>query len=395
MAPSSYAESSESAGDFRVPRDRAPRVHCRLQRQLMEAISPVLFEDPWDAWRIVADFETQFGQEMGYRHVSAVQSGSAGLRLGLLACGVKPGDEVITVANSDIATSAAISQCGATPVLCDVLASDYTVDTDQVEALITPRTVGLLPVDLYGHPADVRCLRQIADRHDLFIVEDAALATGARDYGVPVGAFADLSVFSCSTHKPFAGIGNGGLVVTDDRELWERIDVLKGYGRPAGTSGTKPVRYDHVVEGYNLTMTPIAAAVLLVKLPYLQAWSDRRREVGGWYRERLEGLDDVVLPSFRPESSPIFRTFTVQIRERNRVFDTMRENGVEAALHYVPPIHLQSVYAERDLPGSENLPVTEELGQSLLCLPVHPEIEEREVDYVCDLLRSVLVGAPS
>jgi dTDP-4-amino-4,6-dideoxygalactose transaminase len=335
-------------------------------------------------------FERQVAEEMGYGFVSAVQSGSAGLRLSLLSCGVKPGDEVITVANSDIATTAAISHCGATPVLCDVLASDYTMDVELVESLITERTVGVLPVDLYGHPADVYRLREIADRHDLFIIQDAAIATGARDRELPLGAFADMTVFSCSPYKPFDGIGNGGLVVTANELLWERVELLKGFGLQPGVPKTLPVTYDHVAEGYNLKMTPVDAAVLSVKLPYLKSWSAERRLIGNWYREQLTGMEGIILPSFRHEAEPIFRTFTIRVRSRDVVYRRIQQGGVQAALHYVPPVHLQPIYRDRNLPGSERLPITERLGNDVLCLPVALEQSREDVQYACELLLSIL-----
>jgi len=390
MAEKERLEGGEGEKGWRVPRTNAPLVNRRLKNALLEAVWPVFFGDAWEAWQIVAEFERRFAAEMGYTYVSAVQSGSAGLRLALLACRVKPGDEVITVANSDIATTAAISHCGATPVLCDVLTSDYTMNPDLVEPLITERTVGLLPVDLYGHPADVRRLREIADRHNLFIVEDAALALGARDYSQPVGAFADVTVFSCAPHKPFEAVGPCGLVVTEDRALWERVALLSGYGLEPGVSKSPPVKYHHVVEGYNLRMSPVDAAVLSVKLPYLKIWGEKRRLVGSWYEERLAGTEGVQLPTFRPESEPIFRTYTLRVRDRDPVYRRLRRGGVQAALHYVPPVHLQPVYQGRGLPGSDRLPVTEELGQETICLPADPEFGPEEVDYVCELLRHAL-----
>ena len=389
VVPGGGSENSHTPSGWRVPRTNAPKIHRRMERELLEAVSPALFGDAWEAQQIVAKFEREFAVEMGYEFVSAVQSGSAGLRLSLLACGVKPDDEVITVANSDIATTAAISHCGATPVLCDVTASDYTMDVELVESLITERTVGLLPVDLYGHPADVYRLREIADRHELFIIQDAAIATGARDRELPLGAFADMTVFSCSPYKPFDGIGNGGLVVTADESLWERVEILKGFGLRAGVPKTLPVKYDHVAEGYNLKMTPIDAAVLSVKLPYLKSWSTERRRIGSWYRERLIGVQGIKLPSFRPEAEPIFRTFTIRVRARDSVYRRLQEGGVQAALHYVPPVHLQPIYRDRNLPGSERLPVTEQLGNDILCLPVALEMRREDVQVACELLLSI------
>ncbi len=389
-------ETSLPPGEtWRVPRSHAPRVNLRLKDEILQAIAPVLFGEPWAAWQAVRLLEQRFAEEMGYAYAVGVQSGSAGLRLSLLACGVRPGDEIITVANSDIATTAAISHCGAIPVLCDVRPSDYTMDPDLVESLITERTVGLLPVDLYGHPADVRRLREIADRHGLFIVEDAALAVGAQDYGKPVGAFADLTVFSFAPYKPFEALGPCGMVVTPHRHLWERVALLSGYGLEPGIPKAPPVRYHHVAEGYNLRMAPVDAAVLLVKLPYLQGWSEKRRRIGQWYAEGLASLEDVVSPAFRPESEPIFRTYTVRVLggKRDQVYHRLREQGIQAALHYVPPVHMQPVYQERRLPGADRLPVTEMLAEEVLCLPVDPEFEADVVGFVCDALRDALTTA--
>lgn len=377
-----------------VPRTNAYLIRRGLREELLTAIEPVLFEDPWEAKQIVTEFEREFGAEIGYQYVSAVQSGSAGLRLSLLACGVEGGDEVITVANSDIATTAAISHCGAIPVLCDVLDSDFTIDPDRVESLITERTVGIMPVDLHGHPADVRRLREIADRHDLFIVEDAAIATGARDYGKPVGSFADVAVFSCSPYKPFEGIGDGGLVVTNLRTVWEQIELLKGFGMQPELSASLPERYNHVAEGYNLPMAPIHAAVMSIELPHLKSWTEKRRLLGARYEERLAQGGRIKLPSFRPESEPIFRTYTVRVPDRDLVYSQLRDEGVQAALHYVPPVHMQPVYRDRILPGSDRLPRTERLTQETIGLPVDPEIGLEQLDHVCDLLCSIVGDLP-
>jgi dTDP-4-amino-4,6-dideoxygalactose transaminase len=311
------------------------------------------------------------------------------LFLALRACGIGPGDEVITVGNSDISTTAAISHGGATPVLCDIGAQDYTIDPNRVEDQITPRTRAIVPVDLYGHPADVKTLREIADRRGLRIIEDAALAAGARDHGHPVGAFADLAVFSFAPYKPLGTVGSGGAVVTDDPDLAHRLHVLRGYGRPPGESAPPAGPQAHIAEGYHLPLEGLQAAVLNVKLPYLEEWTRCRRAVAQAYEAGLQGLP-ITIPSFRPTAEPTFRQYTVCVPQRDTVYQRLRRAGVEVVLHYVPPIYRQPVYQHRPLPGADRLPVTEHVTSSLICLPVFPEASDPEIAFVVEAVNDAL-----
>jgi dTDP-4-amino-4,6-dideoxygalactose transaminase len=317
-----------------------------------------------------------------------VHSGTVGLFLALRACGVGPADEVITVGNSDISTTAAISNCGARPVLCDVLETDYTIDPARVEPLITERTVAILPVDLYGHPADVKSLRQIADQHGLKIIEDAALATGACDYGYPVGAFADVTVFSFATFKPLGCVGNGGMLTTNDEQLARRIRLLCGYGHTPDRQADTPGHQMHVAEGYNMPLDPLQAALLTVKLPHLKEWTEKRRAIAMAY---AEGLQDsgAILPGFRPESLPTFRSYTIRVKDQQAVYQAMRRAGVEVVLHYVPPIYRQPVYSDK-LIGADRLPVTDQLGREIISLPVTVELDEDDIRFVVNTLRDIL-----
>jgi dTDP-4-amino-4,6-dideoxygalactose transaminase len=374
---------------MRVPRARISEAHGRLRDALMAAVEPVLFGDITAATDALEAFERVFASVCRRRHVYGVQSGTAGLFLALRACGIGPGDEVITVGNSDISTTAAISHCGATPVLCDILARDYTVDPDKVTDLITPRTRAILPVDLYGHPADVRVLREIADRAGLRVVEDAALAAGARDYGQPVGAFADVTVYSFAPYKPLGAVGSGGAVAVDDPDLASRLRVLRGYGAMPGAPAPVPGHQAHVAEGYHLPLDGVQAAVLSVKLPYLGEWTRRRRAIAQVYATGLQRLP-VRLPLFRPTSEPTFRQYTVCVPQRDVVYSRLKEAGIEVVLHYVPPVHRQPVYRDRTLPGAGRLPVTEQVGASLVCLPVFPEACEADLACVIDIMHDAL-----
>ncbi len=364
---------------FRVPRSRAHLTHRQLRAQIRAAIEPLLFDDYRLSYQARAQLESAFAAEMDARHAVSLHSGTVALFLALRACGIGPGDEVITVANSDISTTGAISQTGATPVLCDVKPADYTIDPALVATQITPRTRALLPVDLHGHPADVNALRALADQHALHIVEDAALASGARDYGVPLGAFADVAMFSFAPFKPLGSAGNGAMLVTDDDEIHARLRLLVGYGYdPAGDVSIGYQNY--VAEGYNVPLDGLQAALLLVKLPHLTEWTARRRAIVSALES---GLADsaATTPRFRPESAPTFRSYAIRVPDQMRVYQGLRAAGIEAVIHYAPPITQYDVYAD-GLPNSDNLPVTERLAHEIVNLPVTPELTDAEVNYM-------------
>ena len=369
---------------FRVPRSRAAQTHETMRDEISAALEPVLYGDSREGYRVRAQLEGEFAAMVGARHAVAVHSGTVGLLLMLQACGLGAGDEVITVANSDISTTGAIHLCGARALLCDVRAQDYTIDAAQVEALVTDRTRALLPVDLHGHPADVKALRDIAARHDLRIVEDAALATGARDYGLPLGAFADVAMFSFAPYKPLGSAGNGAMLVTNDNALLERLRLLTGYGAGGSLEG----KQDYVAEGYNAPLDPLQAALLRVKLPHLQAWTARRQEIAAALEAGLAGAA-AITPQFREESQPTFRSYAIRVPNRDQVHAGLRAAGIEAVIHYAPPIYEYSVYADA-FAGRAPLPMTDMLAKEIVNLPVTPELSDEDVAYmietVCDLL---------
>ena len=354
----------------------------------MAAIEPLALNTYQRSAETRAQLEAAFAAEVQASYAVAVGSGTAALFLALRACGIGPGDEVITIANSDISTSAAISNCGARIVLCDVLDSDYTIDTDLVEAAITPRTRAILPVDLHGHPANVKRLREIADRHGLLIVEDAALATGAYDHGRPVGVFADAAAFSLAPFKPFGSAGNGGIVVTSDEAIYERLCLLADYGH-APPNPDKPAAYqDYIAEGYNVPLDALQAAILLVKLPYLKQWTARRRAIGEALGAGLAGTSARV-PALRQESAPTFRSYTIRVDRQLEAHQALRAAGIEAVIHYAPPITHYTVYAGL-FPNKDQLPVTERLGREIVNLPVSPEFTDDDVNFMIDTTRKIL-----
>ena len=293
---------------FRALRSRATETHQILRDEILAALESIIFDSYHNSFTIRVDLEKAFAAEVQQNHAVAVHSGTVGLFLALRACGIGAGDEVITVGNSDISTTGAISQCGGVPVLCDVLLSDYTVNPDLVENLITDKTRALLPVDMHGHPANVKLLRPIADHYGLKIVEDAALASGAFDYGLPVGAFADITMFSFSAFKPLGSSGNGAMLVTNSDELCEKLRLLAGYGHDPIREGVTVGYQNYVEEGYNVPLDGLEAAVLSVKLPYLKEWTKSaerlsQRSKRAWHIHRRER--PCFAPSRRRHSVPM------------------------------------------------------------------------------------------
>ncbi|MCY4467043.1 MAG: DegT/DnrJ/EryC1/StrS family aminotransferase [Chloroflexi bacterium] len=369
---------------FAVPRSRAGQTHESLRADIQAALEPLLYGDSGAGYVIRARLESEFAAAVGAKHALAVHSGTLALFLALKTCGLGPGDEVISVGNSDISTTGAIHQCGARAVLCDVLAEDYTMDAGLVEALVTERTRALLPVDMHGHPANVKALREIANRHDLRIVEDAALATGAHDHGLPLGAFADISMFSFAPYKPLGSAGNGAMLVSNDAALAERLRLLTGYGAGGALEG----RQDYVAEGYNAPLDPLQAALLLVKLPHLEAWTARRREIVAALEAGLAGTT-AKTPRFRSESMPTFRSYCIRVPRQEKVHRGLRAAGIEAVIHYAPPVYRYSVYAE-SFPERAPLPVTDKLAEEIVNLPVSPELSDEEVATMIKVTRGLL-----
>jgi len=375
--------------EYKIPRSLVHLTHKTMRDEIMEKFESVLLSEYSLGAHLAGEqLEKEFLKYIGHEYVTGVHSATMGMLIGLRACGVKKGDEVITVGNSDISTTAAIHSIGAVSVLCDIKFEDYTIDPSTVEALITDRTSAILPVDMYGHPADVKKLRLIADKYNLSIVQDAALALGGSDYDLPVGSYADIVVFSFAPLKPMGCLGNGGMVATSSPDLHQAVKLLTGYGHAGGFEGMKIGHQDHIDEGYNVPIDPFQAALVSVKLHKLDEWTKRRREIVDLYSKHLQG-HDLHLPTFRADSEPTYRCYTVCVGDQSRILKALREEGVEAVLHYVPPVYKQSVYKDTSL-SEANLPMTDKVTDSLLCLPVSPELSDEQVMDVIAIFNKIM-----
>jgi dTDP-4-amino-4,6-dideoxygalactose transaminase len=330
-----------------------------------QAVLAVLESGNLAQGEMVHRFETAFAEAIGARHAVAVSSGTAALHLALLARGIGPDDEVITTPFSFIATANAILFTGAVPVFVDIEPDTMNLDPNKVEAAITAKTRAILPVDLFGHPADLAALRDIAARRGLWIIEDACQAHLAECDGETVGATGT----ACFSFYPTKNIttGEGGIVTTDDEQLADRLRLLRSHGQRE--------RYHHDVLGYNLRMTDIHAAIGLAQLPKLAEFTEQRRRNAAYLSAHLRG---VVTPAVRPNCRHVFHQYTIRVRkDRDGMASRLREAGIGTAVHYPVPIHRQRVY--RELGYDPSLPEAEQASAEVLSLPVHPGLSGQDL----------------
>lgn len=311
----------------------------------------------------------------------AVNSGTSALHVALRCLNVGPGDEVVTVPMTFVATTWAITYCGATPVFVDIDPATRTLDVDQLSAAITPRTRAILPVHLYGQPADLTPMLQIAGRHKLPVVEDAAQAHGARYQGRRVGAIGKIGCFSFYPGKNLGAYGEGGAIVTNDAVIAEKARALRDHGQTE--------RYRHEMLGYNYRMTGFQGAVLDIKLRYLDRWNEARRMHARQYLDKLRGTPGLGLPVPDDEKQSVYHLFVVELAQRDRVAEQLKAFGIHTGLHYPVPVHLQPAYQHLGHRAG-SFPYAERLAQRCLSLPMYPELTEEQIDFVCERLRAAL-----
>ncbi len=329
----------------------------------------------------LAAFEGAFAAYVGARHCIAVSNGTDALQLALEALGIGPGDEAITVPNTYIATCEAISDAGAQVRWVEVDARTYNLDPARLEAAITPRTKAILPVHLYGQPADMAPILEVARRHGLRVVEDACQAHGARYHGRRVGALGDVGCFSFYPGKNLGAYGDGGAVVTDDDAVAERVCMLRNHGQKE--------KYVHLIEGHCHRLDNLQAAVLNVKLPHLDAWNAQRREHARLYDELLADVPEVVTPYVLPGVEHVYHLYVIQVPHRDEVQAALRAAGVETGVHYPLPLHMQPAYARLGH-KPEDFPVSAAMAPRLLSLPMYPELRDEQIRYVVATLKDAL-----
>jgi len=352
----------------------------RIRGEVDEAIARVLRSTAFIKGEDCALFESEFAAWCGVRAACGVANGTDALTLCLRAYGVGPGDEVLTVANTFIATGEAILLNGARPVFVDVDPVTYTMDAAQVEAALTPRTKLIVPVHLYGHPADMTPILDVAARHGLRVLEDAAQAHGADLGGRRAGALGHAACFSFYPGKNLGAYGDAGMVVSNDAEFVARVRQIANHGGGAN-------KYDNVVLGTNSRLDTLQAAVLRVKLRHLDSWNHERRERAEAYTRALADVPSLTLPRERPGARSAWHLYTIRVADRDGLQSHLKAQGIGTAVHYPRPIHLQpSMATVGGRPGT--LPVSEALAREVLCLPLYPELPFEAVERVAAEVKS-------
>jgi len=343
--------------------------------EIDDAIEQVLASGWYILGKEVEAFEEEFAGYVGSSYGVGVGSGTAAIGLALKACGIGEGDEVITVSHTAVATVAGIETAGATAVLADVEGEFFTLDADELEAAITPRTKAIVPVHLYGLAADMGPVMEVAGRHQLRVIEDCAQAHGALYKDRRVGSFGDMGCFSFYPTKNLGALGDGGMVVTGDKELAEKASLLRQYGWAE--------RYVSHFAGWNSRLDEMQAAILRVKLRHLDADNSKRRRLAKLYDGALRETN-LVLPKERENCVHIYHLYVILSQRRDELLAFLRAKGVGAAIHYPVPVHLQPAY--KHLQGSDNLAQTERVANEIISLPMYPELGEADIQTTIDAI---------
>lgn len=349
-----------------------------IQPEVDGAVQRVLDKASFILGPEVNSFEAAFADYCDAAGCVGVASGTAALQLALMACGVGPGDEVITASHTFIATAEAIAWAGARPVLVDIDPETYTLDPDRVAAAVTDRTRAVVPVHLYGYPADMVALAEIAERHGLWLIEDAAQAHGAEIDGRRVGGLGHLGCFSFYPGKNLGAYGDAGAVTGNDAALLDRVRSLRNHGRSRA-------KYEHEEIGFGERLDALQAAVLAAKLPHLEDWTNARRAHAARYGELLAGAP-VRLPCAAATSRHVYHLYVVQVRDRDGLLQHLKAEGIQAGIHYPVPLHRQPALAALGY-GELKLPNTEAAAAAIVSLPMYPELTDEQLVRVATAVR--------
>lgn len=360
---------------MKIPFVDLKRQHESIKEEINSAIRRVVEKGDFILGEEVEQFEEEFASYCGTKYGIGVASGTDALTLAIKALDIGEGDELITVPNTFIATVDAISSNGAKPIFVDINTETYNIDVTKIEEKITNKTKAIVPVHLYGHPADMDEIITIAKEYDLKVVEDACQAHGAEYKGKRVGSLGDVACFSFYPSKNLGAYGDGGIVVTDSEEIAERVGMLRNYGQSK--------KYYHDFIGYNSRLDEIQAAILRVKLKHLDNWNAKRRQLAKIYNELLADVSNIETPIEKDCVKHVFHLYVVRCKKRDMLEHYLNSKGVSTGIHYPIPVHQQRVYKHLE----NRLPVTERYSKEILSLPMFPELSQEEVTDIYYLIK--------
>lgn len=354
------------------------RQYESIRGEANDAIGRVLERGDFILGEDVKKFEEEFSAYCGVKHAIGVDSGTSALHLALLALGVKPGDEVITVPNTFIATALAVSMAGARIKFVEIDEESYNMNPLALEKAVTKKTKVILPVHLYGQPADMKPIKEIAEKHGVKVLEDSCQAHGAEYRGKRTGGLGDAACFSFYPAKNLGCYGDGGMITTNDDKVAESVMMLRNYGQKQ--------KYVHLMKGYNNRLDSIQAAVLRVKLRRLDGWNDARRRNAKLYSEMFNG-SKVVTPVEMDYARHVYHLYVIRCANRDELGEKLKADGISTVIHYPIPIHLQGAYADLGL-GKGSFRIAEKCAEEIISLPMFPELTEEEIGHVVEKVKS-------
>ncbi len=354
--------------------------HAAIKEEVADALQQVMEKTAFAGGPYVKAFEDDFASFCGCTHCAGVGSGTEALWAALIALGVGPGDEVITAANTFIATAEAVSFCGAKPVFVDVEEKTCNIDPAKIEKAITPKTKALIPVHLFGQTADMDPVMELAKKHKLAVIEDASQAHDAEYKGRRAGSIGDAGCFSFYPGKNLGAYGEAGAVVTNSSEIDAKIKMFRDHGQSK--------KYHHSMIGWNGRMDGFQGAVLSVKLKHLPAWTESRRKNARMYNEMLSGIDGIELPVEEAHNKHVYHLYVIRMKNRDAVMTHLQDNGVACGIHYPVPLHLTDAYRSLKYDRGD-FPVAEQCADEYISLPMFPELTEEHIRYVAEILKKL------
>ncbi|HEX2868927.1 MAG TPA: DegT/DnrJ/EryC1/StrS family aminotransferase [Ignavibacteriales bacterium] len=349
--------------------------YASIKDEIDAAIKDVVESTQFIMGKNVSDFEAGCSRYLGVKHAIACASGTDALQIAMMALDIKPGDEIITTPFTFVATAETIALLGAVPVYADILNDTYNIDPKKIEALITEKTKAIIPVHLYGQAADLDPILEIAKKHNLYVIEDAAQAFGTEYKGKKAGSLGTIGATSFFPSKNLGAYGDAGMIFTQDDVLAEKIRMIASHGSKE--------RYVHEILGLNSRMDALQAAILNVKLKYIDKWNSARANNARLYREKLAGAD-VVTPFTADFSTHIYHQFSIRVKDRKGLQEFLSSKGIPTAVHYPIPLHQQPAFLDEE--RTFNLPVAEAVAKEIISLPMYPELTEEEIEYIANAI---------